>query len=60
MAGMINFENDMIGFLGMKYWCQGLFYSQNQSFEVFPFGMVYIDRMVGRLGELMEDSHFSP
>jgi hypothetical protein len=21
MAGMINFENDMIGFLGMKYWC---------------------------------------
>ena len=37
----------------------GLFHLQNQSFQVFPFGMIYIDRVIGRLCQLMQDSNLS-
>ena len=37
----------------------GLFDVKYQSFEVFAFGMIYIDRMVGGLCELMQYSHFT-
>lgn len=38
----------------------GLFDVKYQSFEVFAFWMIYIDRMVGGLCELMQYSHFTP
>ena len=37
-----------------------LFDIQHQSFEVFAFGVVDADRMVGWLGELVEYAHTPP
>ena len=34
-----------------------LFYIKHKPFEVFPFGVVDVDGMVGRLGELVEDAY---
>ena len=33
-----------------------LFYVEHQSLKVFTFRMVDVDRMVGRLGELVQDA----
>ncbi len=37
-----------------------LLYIQHQSLEVFPFGMRDVDRVVGRLRELMQDTYLAP
>ena len=37
-----------------------LFNIENQSFQVFPFGMINIYRMVGRLVKLMQNAYFAP
>ena len=34
-----------------------LFDIQNQSFQIFPFRMVDIDRMISRLCQLMQDAY---
>ena len=34
-----------------------LFYRKHESLEVFPFGMIDANGVVGRLGELMEYAH---
>ena len=36
-----------------------LFHIEHQSFEVFAFGVVDADGVVGGLGELVEDFHFA-
>jgi len=33
-----------------------LYYLQNQALQIFTLGMVYTDRMISRLGELVEYS----
>lgn len=35
---------------------RGLFDVEDESFEVFAFRMVDVDRMVGRLGELVQNT----
>ena len=40
-------------------WRVALFNVEDEAFEVFAFGMVDVDRMVGGLGELMEDAHLA-
>ena len=37
----------------------GLLYIEYQALEILSFGMVDIDRMIGRLGKLMEYSHLA-
>ena len=34
-----------------------LFYIQDQSFQIFPFGMINVYRMVCRLGQLVKNTH---
>ena len=36
-----------------------LFHIQHQSLQILSFGMVYINRMVGRLMKLVQDAHFA-
>ena len=36
-----------------------LFHVQHESFQVFSFGMVDVDGVVGRLVQLMEDAHLA-
>ena len=37
-----------------------LFYVEQQAFEVFPFRMVDVDRMVGRLAQAVQDPYAAP
>lgn len=37
----------------------GLFHLKHKSFQIFAFGMVDVDGMIGRLVELVEDAHVS-
>ena len=37
--------------------CDLLFYVEDEAFEVFAFGVVDVDGVVGWLGELMQDAH---
>ena len=34
-------------------------YVQYQALEVFAFGVIYVDRVIGRLGELVEYAHLA-
>ena len=36
-----------------------LFHIEHQSFQVFPFGMVDVDGVVGRLVQLVQDAHMA-
>ena len=36
-----------------------LLYVQYQALEVFAFGVIYVDRVIGRLGELVEYAHLA-
>ena len=36
---------------------EGLFHIEHQPFEILPFGVIDVDRVVGRLRELVQDAH---
>jgi hypothetical protein len=38
----------------------GLFYIEYESFEILAFGVVYVHRMIGRLGKLVKDADTAP
>jgi hypothetical protein len=48
-------------YLDISAWkyLHGLFNVKDQSFEVFSFGMADVNRMVGGLRQLMENSDFA-
>ena len=44
---------------GGQQFFHGLFYIKHQSLEVFAFGMVDVDWVVGGLGQLVQDAHLA-
>lgn len=42
------------------FYFSSLFHIKHQPFEIFTFGMVDVDRMVGRLCELVQDADAAP
>ena len=45
--------------VGGRILTKSLFYVENKPFQVFAFRMIDVDRVIGRLGKLMQYAHLS-